>query len=526
TNIVKKYTGVFLLKFFKNNLASQERINDEYNLYINLTLSMDINTNISYLKTIFHNCDDIVYREMYMKQNKDNLSLLLVYCNDLVDLTIVNQNIIRPLNLFNSFNEDIHNKEFDTLEIIKETVNINVLHPVTAFKEMIDAILSGNAVLLVDRCKEAFILSCQGGKTRNIEESSVESTLRGPKDSFIENIQINASLIRMRIKSPFLKMKDFIIGSESQTTVSLFYMDNIVNKAILENVVNSLNEIEIDGIFESGYIEQYLENHPYSPFPQMLVTDRPDKVCANLLEGKIIIIVEGSPQALILPISFFQLFHSPEDYYERILFGNFIRTLRFIGFLIATSFPSIYVALISFHHELLPIDLVVDLSRSRNQVPFPPVIEALLMEITIELLREASARLPSTIGQTIGIVGAIVIGEAAISANLASPTMIIVVAVTAIGSYVLPHYSTSYSLRLIRFPIILMAATFGAFGIIIAWTWILIHLCSLDSFGYPYLSPLAPLGGELKKDALLRSTLWRFKTRPKTASKKIKKGVR
>jgi len=194
--------------------------------------------------------------------------------------------------------------------------------------------------------------------------------------------------------------------------------------------------------------------------------------------------------------------------------------LRFLGFIIATSLPSIYVALISFHQEMLPMDLMIDLSRTRIKIPFPPVIEALLMEITLELLREASVRLPGTVGQTIGIVGAIVIGDAAIQASLASPAMIIVVAITAIGSYIFPHYSTSYIVRLIRFPLILMASIFGAFGIIISWTWIIIHLCSLESFGYPYLAPLGPINGSLKRDTFIRRGLWNLKKRPKTARKR------
>ncbi len=191
-----------------------------------------------------------------------------------------------------------------------------------------------------------------------------------------------------------------------------------------------------------------------------------------------------------------------------------------MGFIIATSLPSIYVALISFHQQLLPADLILDISKTRAQIPFPPVIEALLMEITIELLREASARLPSTIGQTIGIVGAIVIGDAAVRANLASPTMVIIVATTAIGSYVLPHYSTTFPLRLLRFPMVFMSATFGAFGIIITWTWIIVHLCSISSFGYPYFSPLAPMDSDLFKDAVLRKPFWRFKQRPKFSNKR------
>ncbi|WP_273225032.1 spore germination protein [Geosporobacter ferrireducens] len=513
------------MKFLKRLLNSSKSYQKEINIvdraeYNKQQLSKDININRSLLQKMFKDSDDIFFREIGIKDQEEIRHALLIYASNLVNVNIVNEDIIRPLLSCNLSSPDKYRQEDCFPMNIEEIVSVSKVDTVTDFKELVEAVLSGNTVLILEHYERGLSLSSQGRDTRNIEESNVESIVRGPRDSFIEDIETNIGLIRTRLKSTSLKAKKTIIGNESHTTVYICYMENIVNQQTLEEVAKKLNNIQIDGIFESGYIEQYLESSPYSPFPQMQITERPDKVCGNLLEGRIIILIDGSPQALILPISFFQLFQSPEDYYERILFGNFSRLLRFIGFIVATSLPSIYVALISFHHEMLPMDLVVDLSRTRAQVPFPPVVEALLMEITIELLREASARLPNTIGQTIGIVGAIVIGDAAISANLASPTMIIVVAITAIGSYVLPHYSTSYSLRLIRFPIILMAATFGAFGIIIAWTWIIIHLCSLESFGFPYLSPLAPLDAELKKDAILRGPVWRFGKRPNTANKK------
>lgn len=512
----------FPKKIFKRPkpIVAIEKVNEIDTSYNENNLSESIGMNRKHLETLLEDCDDIVYREVKFHQEEENINLLLIYINNLSDIKKINNNIINPIGLHNLASKEISTKKRGLLDTIEEIVSVNTISRVNSFEEILLQILSGNTILLVEHHNIGLILSTIGGDARSVEESPVENIIRGPRDSFVENVHTNIGLIRKKIKSPSLKAKNLIIGSESQTIVSVIYMENIVNKKALEGITNKLNGIQIDGIFESGYIEQYLESSPYSPFPQIQITERPDKVCGNLLEGKFVILVDGSPTALIFPISFFQLFQSPEDYYERVLYGNFTRILRFIGFIIATSLPSIYVAVISFHQEMLPMDLIIDLSRTRAQVPFPPVIEALLMEFTIEILREASARLPGTIGQTVGIVGAIVIGEAAIQANLASPTMIIVVAITALGSYILPHYSTSYALRMIRFPIILMAAAFGAFGIIIAWSWVIIHLCSLESFGYPYLSPLAPLDSDIKKDALIRGSLWRFKKRPKTSNRK------
>lgn len=508
------------MSFFKRfTNTNKEKVNMKEN--IDMPLDKSLNTNKEIINKVFENCEDIVYRDIKIHFIDNIIEILLINVINLVNPKDINENIIKPLNDFSSHNRKEKLKKTElNIETIKEAISINSVQKINNLREGIQGILSGKTLLVLDNSKSGLLLSSENNKTRNIEESTVESVIRGPRDSFIENIHTNIGLIRYRIKSPSLKVKYLTLGNESNTTVSIIYMQNIVNKQLLSEVIKKLKEIKVDGVFESGYIEQYLEESPYSPFPQIQITERPDKVCGNLMEGKIIILVDGSPVALIFPISFFQLFQSPEDYFERILFGNFARALRFIGFIIATSLPSIYVALISFHQEMLPMNLIVDLSRTRAEIPFPPVIEALLMEITIELLREASGRLPGTVGQTIGIVGAIVIGEAAIQARLASPAMIIVVAITAIGSYILPHYSTSYALRIIRFPIILMAATFGAFGIIIAWTWIVIHLCSLESFGYPYLSPLSPLNEGIKRDAFIRAGFWKLKNRPKTASKK------
>ncbi|MCC5910677.1 MAG: spore germination protein [Clostridiaceae bacterium] len=509
----------FLKKFFNHNKSANISHNNNSKVSTDLTISKDINVNKSRLQIIFKDCSDIIYRNLTLYDEDSRIEILLIFSGNLVDAKELNENIIKPLNYYGLTNKDIHPIEKFTLSTAEELISVNSIDSTHSFEELIEAILSGNTVLFMNNCNQGLVLSTVGGDGRSVEESPVENIIRGPRDSFVESINTNIGLLRQKIKSTFLKIKKTTIGNETHTIVSVIYMENIVNKQALEKIISKLDEIKIDGIFESGYIEQYLESSPYSPFPQMQITERPDKVCGNLLEGRIIILVDGSPLALILPTTFFQLFQSPEDYYERILYGNFARILRFVGFIIATSFPSIYVALISFHQEMLPMDLIIDLSRTRAQVPFPPVIEALLMEFTIEVLREASARLPGTIGQTVGIVGAIVIGEAAIQANIASPAMIIVVAITALGSYILPHYSTSYALRMIRFPMILMAATFGAFGIIIAWSWIIIHLCNLDSLGYPYLSPLAPLDSDIKKDGFIRSSLWRFKYRPKSANK-------
>ena len=482
--------------------------------YKDISLAKKLSENEEQLKSIFDRSNDIIFRYITVHEKRNKKEILLIFTDGLVNSSELNESIIKPLNHFSVSKEDIKHIQEVTIDNVINIIYTNEIASVSTFDEIIQGILSGDTIMIIDGYASALKLNSKGWASRGVEEPTVESVVRGSRDGFTENIRNNTAMIRRKIKDPSLKVEELTLGTKTNTFVAIVYMEDIVDKDLLSNVINKLMNIEIDGIFESGYIEQFLEQSHFSPFPQMQITERPDKACGNLLEGRVVIIIDGAPQVLILPTTFAQLFQSPEDYNERVLFGSLIRILRYAGFFIATSLPSIYVAFISFHVQMLPATLIVDLSKTRAQVPFPPVVEAILMELTIELLREASARLPGTIGQTIGIVGAIVIGDAAVRANIASPTMVIVVAVTALGSYALPHYSTSYALRSIRFPMIIMAATFGAFGIIITWTWLIIHLCSLNSFGYPFLAPFSPINVGLFKDAFFRLTLKKLKKQP------------
>ena len=277
---------------------------------------------------------------------------------------------------------------------------------------------------------------------------------------------------------------------------------------------NRLKRIEIDGILESGYIEEMIEDNPYSPFPQIMTTERPDIACSNLLEGRAVILVEGTPFSLIAPISFFSLLQSHEDYYQRFMIGTIIRWLRYLFLGVSLLFPSLYVAILTFHQEMVPAQLLLSMASSREAVPFPAIVEALLMEIAFEALREAGVRLPKQIGSAVSIVGALVIGQAAVQAGLVSAPMVIIVAITGISSFMIPRYVAGIAIRMLRFPIMLLASTLGLLGIMMAIIAIAIHLCTLRSFGVPYLAPLAPLKVRELKDVLWRSPLWMMDTRP------------
>ncbi|SES68104.1 spore germination protein [Anaerobranca gottschalkii] len=481
-------------------------------------LTADLVTNLNTLKeNILFDCNDVKYKDLYINFSDGQLKGTLIFVDGLVESEIINRDIINPL-----LTKFIHFplSRLKTVSQLQYYIPVDEVESLDTFSDIPRRLFSGDSILLVDTFNSTLVLNTKGFSDRGIEESKNEHIIRGPKDSFIENIRTNTSLIRRKLKDPNLKIKELSIGERSKTTVAVLYIDDLVHKDFLNSTIERLNNIKINGIFETAYLEQYLENNPYSIFPQMQTTERPDKVCSYLLEGKIAIFVDGSPNCLLLPVTLSQLFQSPDDYYERVLYGNFLRIVRYIGFFVTTTLPAFYVSLTTFHQDVLPLNLAITIAKSRAEVPYPPLIEVLLMEIAIEFLREASARLPSSIGQTIGIVGAIILGDAAVKAGLVSSVMVIVVATTAIGAYIVPYYSATYALRFIRIPLILAASAFGAFGMVMAWCWILAHLCRLSSFGHPYLFPLSPSDPSLVTDAVTRKPLYNQQTSPKTKRKR------
>lgn len=383
------------------------------------------------------------------------------------------------------------------------------------FEKIVLQIIAGDTVIFVDTVPKALICGARGWEGRRVEEPQNEAVVRGPREGFTETLKTNVSLVRRRVKDPRLRFDPHQIGSRTKTSVALAYIEDIAPKELVQEVTDRLKGIETDSILETGYIEEFIEDSPWSPFPQMARTERPDIVASSLLEGQVAILVDGSPFALIAPVVFFQLLLAAEDYYERWIIGSFIRLLRMTMFFISLFLPSLYVAVTTFHQEFLPTPLVLSIAAQREGVPFPAFVEAVGMEIAFEMLREAGLRLPRTIGQAVSIVGALVIGEAAVSAGLVAPAMVIVVAATGIASFSAPAYNLAISARLLRFPVLVSAATLGLFGVGISAALIMAHLASLRSFGVPYMSPLAPFHGADLKDIFIRTPWWSMWTRPR-----------
>lgn len=382
------------------------------------------------------------------------------------------------------------------------------------FHQVVWNILNGYAVIMVDGFKEA--LSIEVGQTeyRSIVEPSTQTIIRGPKDAFIEDINTNISLIRRRIKNPRLKFESYYIGRDSNTTVAIAFIEKIVNKDILEEVRRRITEIETGGVLDSGNLEEFIVDKTFTPFPLIFNTERPDSISGHLLEGKVAIMVDGSPFVLSVPTVLTDFFQSTEDYYQPFLMGSFTRLIRYTSFMIALLFPSLYVAISTFHHELLPTPLLISVQAQREGVPFPAVIEILIMELTFEVLREAGIRMPRVVGQTVSIVGALVIGQAAVEAGLVSNVLVIVVALTGIASFVSPIYNFSISTRLLRFLLIFCAAGMGLYGVLMFLVLMVIHLVSLRSFGVPYLAPVAPFRLADQKDLFIRLPAWINTRRP------------
>lgn len=379
-------------------------------------------------------------------------------------------------------------------------------------RDCIDGILNGEAVLFFRG--RAWRVDVSGQIGRKIEQSETETVIAGPHDGFVEELSQNIAVLRKRIRSPRLKTVRLFVGEVTKTEIVVLFIDGIANREYVDRLVERIRGVEIDGIFEGNMFVQLIDENPNSVFPQFMTTERPDGVASKLVGGRIAVVVNGSPSVIVCPTSFFDFFSSPDDYYNRWLIGSGLRVLRLIGFIVTIGFTAFYVSVTTFHYKMIPHTMLLNLVESRSKVPFPPLFEALMMETTIELLREAGARLPTKIGQTIGIVGGIVIGQAAVQAGFTSNILIIAVATSAIASFVIPSYVMSASLRLIRFGLIILAGILGNLGLFIGIGFVVIQLAGVTNLGTSYLTPVAPASFRDMLDTFIRGPFWALRARP------------
>ncbi|WP_240344086.1 spore germination protein [Paenibacillus sp. SYP-B3998] len=456
--------------------------------------------------------------------NSDRFTIALLYMDGLVDTQVVNQSIVHSLLARNrsTWMAEAAARTSPLLYLQDEVLTVGEIGFFTNMDHLFDRLMSGDVILLMEGYAEGLNIGAAGWEDRNVSEPTSQAVVRGPMEGFTENIRTNTALIRRKIKDPQLWLHMRAVGTVTKTNVAVMYINHIADEGIVQEVFRRLDKINIDGILESGYIEEFIQDKFWTPFPTVYNSERPDTIAGGLLEGRVAILVDGTPFVLLVPAFFVQFFQSSEDYYQRSDVSSLMRLIRYLAFLIAMLAPSLYIAVTTFHQEMLPTNLLINLAAQREGVPFPAFIEALLMEITFEILREAGVRMPKTVGQAVSIVGTLVIGQSAVEAGVVSAVMVIIVAITAISSFVLPANNISISVRMIRFVLMGLAASFGLVGIMIGLFALMFHLNSLRSFGVPYMSTFAPFSFSNHKDSLFRVPWTRMLTRPMETGKRNK----
>ncbi len=483
----------------------------------------DLHQDEQYLITTIGNSVDTNYRHIVIPA-LGNCSALIVNISGLVNTAELEDAIIAPLATKTQLGDEKRpNNKLETMTRLMEAgMSVSGIKPAKLWEDICDAIVSGDSVMFIDQYDEAFILANKGWKARGISEPTSEVETRGPKDGFIEDIMTNMALIRRRVRDYSLRFESFRIGDRTKTDVSLVYIENLVNDSLLTEVRERLNKIKTDAIVVSTYIEEYIEDSPYSIFPKIEHTERPDTASAAILEGRIVILVDNTPFVLIIPSVFWNFIQVPGDHYERYYIGTFWRWLRILAVFLTLSSTSFYVLLSSFHQEMLPTSLALNVAAGRAGVPFPSILEAFVMEIVFEIMTEAGLRMPKALGQTVSIIGTLVIGQGAVAAGLVGPALVITVAIGAISSFAIPSYSMSNSIRLLRFPVLILSAIFGIFGYLGGIIAITLHLMSLRSFGTPFFAPISPFSKSSQKDTLIRAPRWQMTNRPRHVRSKDK----
>lgn len=492
-----------MLKKRKNKTLNRDK-----NKITKITKSIDKNINI--FQELFKDNDSIIYRS-FTDQTSNKRKYCIIFCDGMADKASINEYIIDPI----MKNEDSKN---DMDDLLNDTICYSDIKKIDNVEEIVEAILYGNTVLLCDYNDQTAVFDTKDWKLRSVSEPESEVVVRGPREGFTESINVNLSLIRRKILSKDLKYKYKVLGKQTKTKICICYMENIASQAILKELEKRLDYIDIDGILESGYIEELIRDEPLSPFITMGYTERPDVVAANLLEGKIALICDGTPVALTLPFLFIEYFQANEDYYNNFIYASINRILRYIGFFLTTSTPAIYLALVTYHQEMIPTPLLISISAAREGIPFPTIFEAIAMIFVFEVLREAGVRLPKPIGATISIVGALVLGDAAVNARFVSAPIVIIIALTGISSFLVPKMLGP--VLIIRIIFLFLASFLGLYGYIFGVIGLFIHLMSMRSFGVPYMMDLVSTQYQDIKDTAIRSPWWYMEYRPKFVSSK------
>ena len=473
--------------------------------------------NLEYVKSKYNVLinSDIITREFILNARGKQYKAFILYIDGMIDSNLLNDFVLEPLIMRNKNNLFDGGKKRVILETITNNITIrkvkkfnladyienclipqNNISKSNSFENIFSDVNSGNCALFVDTLNIAFNIDIKGFKQRSIDKPENEIVVKGSHEAFVENIRTNTTLLRRFINNENLIIENVSVGKITKTKCAVCYIQNVTNSDLIAEVKFRINNLGIDYLLSSGQLEQLITNNNYLGLPNAISTERPDNAVQNLLEGRVVILVNGSPYALIVPSIIGDFLTSPEDRNLKTIFSNFLRLIRLLASFFALLLPGLYVSVASFHIEIFPTELLFSILAARDSVPFPIIFEILIMEISFEIIREASLRVPSPIGSTIGIVGGLVVGQAAVSAGIVSPILIIIVAITALSSFAIPDYTFSFHLRFFRFLFIFLGYVAGFLGIGIGFFVYLSAICNMNSFGISYSLPYTNLNAK------------------------------
>jgi len=465
------------------------------------------------VKSILGKSRDIIFMNFSLGE-ENTLPLTIVYVDGLIDKSVLNSDILKPLIqdpiIRNATSEDNVISYINNGHVYCSSPQIR-----TKLGDCIKDIIDGFAALIFDKENIAVTFDIREFEKRAITEPTVENVVKGSRESFVETLRVNTSIIRRKIKTPKLVIEETVVGKQTLTEIAIVYIDGVTNMKIVEELKIRINSIEVDQVLSAGFIEEYIVNNNYSPFPQVIYTERTDKLCSHIVSGKVGIIIDGLPVTYAVPGVLNMFLHAQEDYAENFWISSIVRLLRYILMLTTLFAPAFYISITTFHQEMLPTDLAISINISKAGVPFPTYVEVILMLVAFEVLIESGLRLPKSIGQAVSIVGALIVGESAVNANIISPAVVIVIAATAISGFTMPNQDFSNALRIWRFIFVILSSIAGLFGLSMGALILLFHLAKLETFGVSYLAPFASQDGEGFEDSLIRSPLKYLKKRPK-----------
>ncbi len=464
------------------------------------SISIYLEENIDLINSIFNKDDTLILRK-FQTQNNSKRSFALFFINGMVDTKMIDTSILMPIMYINDEIDDIDMNLLQNQIIISSQVERS-----QDIDHIVSSIISGDVALFIDDMPECLIIDCKGFNTRTIEEPEIEKSIKGPREGFNESLVTNLTLLRRKIKTTDLKFQYKKIGTTSQTMACISYIDGLAEPKLIDEINKRIDGIKIDGVLDVKYLQELIDDTPYSIFETSGSTEKPDVLASKLLEGRIAIFLDGTPSVMTVPFLFIENFQAPQDYYTNYYYASIIRILRIFASIITTGFPAIYLSLVVYHREVLPSTLLLSIFASRQGVPFPTVVELIALLLIFEILIEAGSRMPNYIGQALSIVGALVLGSSAVEAKIVSSAMIIVVGVSSITGLIIPNLAGIFII--LRTLFILFSAAYGLYGYTLGMAALFIHLFSLESFGIPYMATMTSMYRKDLKDTLIRAPKW------------------